>query len=359
MRRNIRRLLTTKTKISSEIFDIVVVGGGIVGTSSARSIQLRFPGKRICVLEKEDKVATHQSLRNSGVIHAGMYYTPGSDRARMCVEGAAAMYKYCEEHNIPHKRIGKLIVATSRIEVERLHNLFERGKKNKVPGLCLVSKDEMKQISPHCEGLEAIWSPNTGIVNYPDVVDSFAREIESRGGKIVTNFEVVSSSQGGGGGEKEEIEIQARDGRTVRTRKIVTCAGLQSDRVSRSVSQNLASEQPSIIPFRGTWLKLKDEYKEMIQTNIYPVPDPAFPWLGVHFTPTMSGEVLLGPNAVLCSMREGYSRKDVSLRDVKDILKHRGLQKLALNNVSFGLQEMWRDVNVRAYVIMMFVCVCL
>ena len=141
-----------------------------MGTSSARSIQNRFPEKSICVLEKESEMATHQSRRNSGVIHAGMYYTPGSDRARMCVEGAAKLYAYCEKHKIPHKRVGKLIVATSPIEVERLHALYDRGLQNKVPGLCLVSRDEMKQISPHCEGLEAIWSPNTGIVNYPDVV---------------------------------------------------------------------------------------------------------------------------------------------------------------------------------------------
>ena len=354
---------------SEKIYDITVIGGGIVGTSSARSIQNRFPGKSICVLEKESEMATHQSRRNSGVIHAGMYYTPGSDRARMCVEGAAKLYAYCEKHKIPHKRVGKLIVATSPIEVERLHALYDRGLQNKVPGLCLVSRDEMKQISPHCEGLEAIWSPNTGIVNYPDVVRSsvlislfhvstvslkslaktqvraFAEEIKTRGGNIVTNFEVVSSSS-----SDEIIELHSRDGRNVKTRKLVTCAGLHSDRVSRSVSQNVASQQPSIIPFRGTWLTLKDEYKSMIQTNIYPVPDPAFPWLGVHFTPTLSGEVLLGPNAVLCAKREGYTYQDVSLRDVKDILKHRGLQKLAMGNVSFGLSEMWRDVNVRSSV---------
>lgn len=271
----------------------------------------------------------------------------------MCVEGAKALYDYCETRSVPYKRIGKLIVATDDVEMHRLHALYERGLMNKVPGLELVDRATLREISPFCEGKAAIWSPNTGIISYPRVVDAYTTEFCEMGGEVLTNFEVVGTTIVDDRNEGKFVLVMAKDGRTIRARKVVTCAGLHSDRVAKQHSRS--SNQPAIIPFRGTWLTLKDEFKHMVNTNIYPVPDPSFPWLGVHFTPTITssgenGDVLLGPNAVLATKREGYSYRDVDIDDMIDIVQHRGLRKMALENVRFGLTELWRDINVHAYV---------
>lgn len=264
----------------------------------------------MAIVEKEPKLAAHQSGHNSGVIHAGIYYKPGSLKAKLCVEGLRLTYAYLDKKKIPYKKCGKLIVATDNDEVKRLMDLYERGKKNNVPNLTLLhSEDEIQKIEPFCQGLKALWSPDTGIVDWGQVTQHYAMDFKTDGGDIFCNYKVKKFTETKG--EKIDaypITIHGdRNNQILLTKNVLACGGLQSDLLAEKTG---CPREPRIIPFRGEYLLLAKEKQHMIKGNIYPVPDPRFPFLGVHFTPRMDGSVWLGPNAVLAFKREGYKYAD-------------------------------------------------
>uniref|UniRef100_A0A8C9ESZ4 L-2-hydroxyglutarate dehydrogenase, mitochondrial n=1 Tax=Pavo cristatus TaxID=9049 RepID=A0A8C9ESZ4_PAVCR len=334
-------------------FDVAVVGAGIVGLAAARQLVLRHPALGFAVLEKEQQLAHHQSGHNSGVIHSGIYYTPGSLKAKLCVQGAALCYEYCDRKGIPYKQCGKLIVAVEQDEIPRLKALYERGLQNNVRGLKLIGAKEIQAKEPFCRGLMALDSPYTGIVDYRQVAQSYAEDFQEAGGTILTDFEVTGmemakeSSSGSEDGLQYPVIVRSSKGEEVYCRHIVTCAGLYSDRLSEISG---CSPEPRIVPFRGDYLVLKPEKCYMVKGNIYPVPNPRFPFLGFHFTPRMDGSVWLGPNAVLAFKREGYKLFDFSATDFLDAVLYSGLWKLVLRNLSYGLSEMYRACFLSAQV---------
>jgi 2-hydroxyglutarate dehydrogenase len=270
--------------------DVVVVGGGIVGLATARELALRHDGLRIAVLERESELGTHQTGHSSGVIHAGIYYEPGSLKARLCVEGARELYAYCEEHGIPARRDGKLIVATSDEELPRLDELERRGRANEVAGLRRLDAGEIAEVEPHAVGVGALHSPATGTVDFQRVALSYASDVEARGGSITASCEVRAIREHGGG-----LRVEHALG-TTRARAVVTCAGAWSDRLAVATG---APAEPRIVPFRGAYLRLRDERANLVRANIYPVPDPDLPFLGAHLTRGHDGQVWLGPTALL------------------------------------------------------------
>ncbi|XP_026921478.1 L-2-hydroxyglutarate dehydrogenase, mitochondrial isoform X3 [Acinonyx jubatus] len=312
---------------STRSFDVVVIGGGIVGLASARALILRHPALSIGVLEKEKDLAIHQTGHNSGVIHSGIYYKPESLKAKLCVQGAALIYEYCKQKGISYKQCGKLIVAVEQEEIPRLQALYERGRQNGVQGLRLIQQEDIKKKEPYCRGLMAIDCPYTGIVDYRQVALSFAKDFQEAGGFVLTNFEVKDielakeSPSRSKDGMKYPIVIRNTKGEEVQCQYVVTCAGLYSDRISELSGCN---PDPQIVPFRGDYLILKPEKCYLVKGNIYPVPDSRFPFLGVHFTPRMDGSIWLGPNAVLAFKREGYRPFDFSARDIMDVIIKRG-----------------------------------
>jgi L-2-hydroxyglutarate oxidase LhgO len=322
-------------------YDIAVVGGGIVGLATSRELLLRFPGLRLALIEKEPDWHRHQSGHNSGVIHSGIYYKPGSLKARLCVEGRRLLWRYCDEKAIPYKNVGKLIVATEPEELPRLLDLYERGRQNGVEGLELLEPGQINEREPHCRGIKAIFSPSTGIVDYRLVARSLAEDVRALGGELYLSHEITGFSRSGGA---TLLESPAGD---IETRAAITCAGLQSDKLARMTG---GARDPKIVPFRGDYLILRPSKRYLVRGNIYPVPDPQFPFLGVHFTPRMDGEVWLGPNAVLAFAREGYRFLDVNLRELVDALTYPGFLKLAMKYWRTGAGEMFRDLSRRAYV---------
>uniref|UniRef100_A0A8C9W3P5 L-2-hydroxyglutarate dehydrogenase, mitochondrial n=1 Tax=Scleropages formosus TaxID=113540 RepID=A0A8C9W3P5_SCLFO len=334
---------------SCSSYDVAVVGGGIVGLATARELILRHPTLSFVLLEKEKELAVHQSGHNSGVIHSGIYYTPGSLKARLCVKGATMAYEYCEKKGIPYKRCGKLIVAVEREEIPRLKALYERGLKNNVRDLRMIDTKGIREREPYCRGLMALDSPYTGIVDWRLVSLTYGRDFQEAGGTVVTEFEAsdISSVTESPVGMKYPISVRSSKGDEVRCRYVLTCGGLYSDRLSQISG---CSPEPRIVPFRGDYLVLKPEKHYLVRGNIYPVPDPRFPFLGVHFTPRMDGSIWLGPNAVLAFKREGYKVYDFDVRDFGDALSFRGLQRLVMKNVTYGLAEMYRGVFINAQV---------
>ncbi|KAJ3613459.1 hypothetical protein NHX12_019708 [Muraenolepis orangiensis] len=334
-------------------YDVAVVGAGIVGLATARELILRHPSLSFVLLEKEKELSLHQSGHNSGVIHSGIYYTPGSLKARLCVRGATLAYEYCDRKGLPYKRCGKLIVAVDQEEVPRLKALYERGLKNNVRDLSILDAKGIREREPFCRGVMALDSPYTGIVDWRQVALSYGADFQEAGGTVVTDYEVndiavaSESVTGSEEGLKYPISIRAKKGEEVRCRYVLTCGGLHSDRLSQISG---CSAEPRIVPFRGDYLVLKPDKHYLVKGNIYPVPDPRFPFLGVHFTPRMDGSIWLGPNAVLAFKREGYKLFDFNLRDFGDALSFRGLQKLVLKNVRYGLGEMYRGVFIGAQV---------
>ncbi|XP_038193867.1 L-2-hydroxyglutarate dehydrogenase, mitochondrial isoform X2 [Arvicola amphibius] len=306
---------------STSSFDIVIVGGGIVGLASARTLILKHPGLSIGVVEKEKDLALHQTGRNSGVIHSGIYYKPESLKAKLCVEGAALIYEYCKLKGIPYRQCGKLIVAVEQEEIPRLRALYERGLQNGVQGLRLIQQEEIKKKEPYC------------------------RDFQDAGGSILKDFEVKDieivneSPSRSKDGMNYPIAVKNTKGEEVHCRYVVTCAGLHSDRISELSGCN---PDPQIVPFRGDYLLLKPEKGYLVNGNIYPVPDSRFPFLGVHFTPKLDGTVWLGPNAVLAFKREGYRPFDFSARDVMEIILKSGFLKMVLQNFSYGANEMYK-----------------
>lgn len=286
---------------TSEKYDIVVIGGGIVGCASARELILRHPQLKIALLEKENHFACHQSGNNSGVIHAGIYYKPGSLKAKLCVKGMNLAYDYLDKKGIKYIKSGKLIVATERQEVPRLLDLYDRGIQNGVKDLQLIESNEIRQIEPLCKGLQAIWSPHTGVVDWAEVTESYVKDFKECGGTTHLNFVVKEFL------ESEDAEypviISDKKAKDISAKYVLTCCGLQSDTVAVLTG---CPEEPKIIPFRGEYLYLIPSKSNLAKTNIYPVPDPRFPFLGVHITPRVDGRVILGPNAILAYCKEGY-----------------------------------------------------
>lgn len=320
-------------------FDAIIVGAGLVGLATARELLRRHPGCRLAIVEKEDAIATHQSGRNSGVIHSGIYYAPGSLKARLSVEGASLLTAYCDEHGIRYRRPGKLIVARREAEIPRLEDLFRRGTANGVPGLAVVDERGIKEIEPNATGYRAIHSPGTGIVDYGQVARSLVEDVQAAGGMVLTGVEVKSLKRAGG-----EWKVETPNA-TLGARSLITCAGLQSDVLARMTG---ASRDPMIVPFRGDYWRLPPGRESLIRGLIYPVPDPAFPFLGVHFTPRMNGDVWMGPNAVLGFAREGYRLSTVRWRELRSVFSWPGVYRMGARYWRMGIGEMYRAVNRRA-----------
>lgn len=322
-------------------FDIVIVGAGIVGLATAMELVKRRPDLRLVVLEKESTVAAHQTGNNSGVIHAGLYYKPGSLKAQMAVEGARLMVEFCQEHNLPYELCGKVVVAVNEDELPRLEELFRRGTANGVPGLRKISGGEIQEYEPHGIGIAALWSPNTGIVDYKAVSRTYAQIIERGGGEVRLNTRVIGIDQRPG-----DLVVQTTQG-DVHTRALINCGGLQSDSIAMMTG---STQGLHIVPFRGEYYKLAAESQHLVRGLIYPVPDPRFPFLGVHFTKKIDGSVEAGPNAVLAFAREGYKKTDFSLGHLSSLVTFRGFWIMGFKYWRMGLGEMYRSWNKRAFV---------
>jgi L-2-hydroxyglutarate oxidase LhgO len=323
------------------VYDVVVVGGGIVGLATAFEHLRREPGARVLVLEKEAAVGLHQTGHNSGVLHSGIYYKPGSLKARIAVRGCASMIRFCEEHGVAFELSGKVIVATSETERPRLEALLERGKENGVPGLRLISPEELREIEPNALGVAALHSASTGIVSFRAVAEAMAREIESRGGHVRTGARLLGFRNEAG---LVRLHTEAGD---LLARRVVTASGLHADRVAA-----LCGAEPSarIVPFRGEYYRLRPESRSLVRGLIYPVPDPRFPFLGVHFTRRIDGEVEAGPNAVLALAREGYRKTDVRARDLWEMVRFPGVFRMARKHWRKGLEEYYRSLSKSAFV---------
>jgi L-2-hydroxyglutarate oxidase len=295
---------------------VVVVGGGIVGLATAFRLQQRLPAAQVTILEKEREVALHQSSHNSGVLHSGLYYKPGSRRARLAVRGIRQMVEFCQMHAIQHEVCGKVVVAASEDEVPRLHALFERGCQNGLAGLRMLNRDELREIEPHAGGVQAIHVPQEGIADYPSVCQTLASLVRQQGGEIVTGARVTAMVR-----DASTWRVSHTAGETP-CDFLVTCAGLYSDRVAELAGQKRAVR---IVPFRGEYYLIRPERQYLVRNLIYPVPDPRFPFLGVHYTRRILGGIEAGPNAVLAFAREGYTSRDVNLADLADALSFPGL----------------------------------
>jgi (S)-2-hydroxyglutarate dehydrogenase len=321
--------------------DLAVVGGGIIGLAVARALARRNPLASVCVLEREHQLATHQTGHNSGVIHAGVYYTPGSLKARLCVEGAREMYEYCEQHEIPSERCGKVIIATDRAELARLEELERRGRANGVPGLRRIDAAGIEELEPHARGIAGLHSPNTGIADFQAVARSYARDVLDTGGSVATGCEVLG------------VDVQGRSLRlthahgTTTAGHAVFCAGAWADRLAVAAG---ASPDPRIVPFRGAYLRLVPERRPLVRALIYPVPDPSLPFLGVHLTRHIDGDVLIGPTALIAGARDAYRLATVRRRDLLDTLEWPGTWRMLRRWWSTGLAELSRAALLSAFV---------
>lgn len=315
---------------------IVVVGGGIVGLATALRLGQRFPGVPVTVLEKEAAVGQHQSSHNSGVLHAGLYYKPGTRKARLAVRGIRQMAEFCQAHSIAHEICGKVVVAVTDEEVPRLKALLERGTANGLLGLRWLNGDELREIEPHAAGVAAVHVPQEGIADYPAVCRALVHEIESQGGEVVTGAEVSGIRRDG---NRWRVTASTDD---YDASRIVTCAGLHSDRVAALTGR---ARSVRIVPFRGEYYKIRPERQSLVRNLIYPVPDPQFPFLGVHFTRMIHGGIEAGPNAVLATSREGYRKSDVRVADLADALAFAGLWKFLSKYSGIAWQEVRRSFS--------------
>ena len=323
------------------VYDVAVVGGGIVGLATSRELLRRHPRLKLANVEKELAYNRHQTGHNSGVMHSGIYYKPGSLKAKLCVEGRALAQAYCDAKNIPYKLVGKLIVATEEAELGRLADLYTRGQQNGIAGLTILDARQIQDREPYCKGISAIFSPATGIVDWGLVGAHYADDVREAGADMYLGHEVTALERRNG-----ITKISTNNGE-IQAKAVVTCGGLQSDKLAR---MSKGARDPKIVPFRGDYLVLKPGKEHLVQGNIYPVPDPQFPFLGVHFTPRMDGTIWLGPNAVLAFAREGYNFWDINAPELWDAVTYPGFFKLAAKYWQTGAGEMYRDLVRSAYV---------
>lgn len=323
----------------TDVWDFAVIGGGIVGLASARELAHRHPDARIVVLEKEAALATHQTGHNSGVIHAGVYYAPGSLKARFCAAGVDATIDFCRRHDLPFEQCGKLLVATSPIELQRMDALEERCRQNGLSPIRL-SAGELTDREPAITGLGALLVERTGIADYRAIALAMADDLTAAAGAIRTGTEITAIAEGA-----DTVAVETTAGR-VETRFLVACAGLQADRIARMAGLDLDFR---IVPFRGEFFKLAPERGQIIRHLIYPIPDPALPFVGVHLTRMIDGSIKIGPNAVLARAREGYGKAEISCRDLADTLSYPGFWKLAGRHWKSGITEMRNSLSKAAY----------
>lgn len=321
--------------------DVLIIGAGIIGLATALKLLQKRPTLNLLVLEKEAEVARHQTGHNSGVIHSGIYYKPGSLKARNCRRGSEALSHYCKEHAIPTQIVGKLIVAITPDELPRLEELERRGKANGVQGLKRLSAREIPAIEPYARGLAALYSPTTSIVDFALIAKAYAEDVTRLGGEIALNQKAVNITPANGGW------IVETPSRQVKTAYLINCAGFYADRVGYLSDASISPKQ--IIPFRGEYYELKPEKQKLVQGLIYPVPNPEFPFLGVHLSRTIYGAVEAGPNAVLALAREGYTKKSINAQDVFDLLTYPGFWAMAAKYWRIGCYELYRSFSKKAF----------
>lgn len=320
--------------------DVIIVGGGIVGLATALKILEKKPGLKVLVIEKERDLATHQTGNNSGVIHSGLYYKPGSLKARNCIEGYSMLIAFCEAQAIPFDLCGKIVVATDQKELPLLQTLYQRGEQNGLKGLRMLRAEALREYEPHVKGVAGFFVPQTGIVDYRLVAEKYGQRIRETGGEILLGEKVTGVTHA-----SNTVSVET-DKSHYQARILINCAGLYSDKVARLGGGNI---DVKIIPFRGEYYKLKKDREFLVRNLIYPVPDPNFPFLGVHFTRMMKGGVEAGPNAVLAFSREGYRKSDVNIRELTETLAWPGFQKVAAKYWKTGLGEMYRSFSKGAF----------
>ncbi|MBK7631777.1 MAG: L-2-hydroxyglutarate oxidase [Ignavibacteriales bacterium] len=323
-----------------QTYDITIIGGGIVGTATALSI-LKEKSVKLLLLESESVLAAHQTGNNSGVIHSGLYYKPGSLKATNCTTGRDMMYAFCEEHNLPHDKCGKIVVATNKAEIPALNMLEERGRANGLTGIKRIAAEEIKLYEPHASGIDGLFVPQTGIVDYIAVTNKYAELIKAKGGEIKLNSKLTAVKRDG-----KDLILRTEHEECL-TKFVVNCGGLQSDRIAKLFG---VDPKLQIIPFRGEYYQIKKEKEYLVNNLIYPVPDPQFPFLGVHFTRMINGGIEAGPNAVLAFKREGYKKTDFSFKDLLEMKLYPGFWKMAAKYYQMGFQEFRRSFSKELFV---------
>ncbi len=321
--------------MDSQKYDVAIIGGGIIGLAIALRLTQRYPRRRVVVVEKESELAVHQTGHNSGVIHSGIYYRPGSQKAQFCVSGVSSLIRFCQESGIKYERCGKVIVATDESELGRLENLYQRGTANGVEGLEMMGPERLKEIEPHTSGVKALYAPGTGIVDFKAVANAYADRIREDGGEILTGREVVGIRKAG-----SDLFLETTQG-SVGSKYLINCAGLYADRVARMMGVH---PEVRIIPFRGEYYTLSPQRRDLVKALIYPVPNPRFPFLGVHFTRNIHGEVEAGPNAVLAFAREGYRKANFNVAETMGTLGYPGFWAMTLKYWKTGLGEVHRSL---------------
>lgn len=320
--------------------DVIVIGGGIVGLATALKILEKRPATKLLLIEKEDELSAHQTGNNSGVIHSGIYYKPGSMKAQNCREGYRQLIDFCDKENVKYDLCGKVIVATDEHQLAALETLYERGNQNGLKGIKNISKEELHEIEPYVEGIKGILVPETGIIDYKVVSLKYGEVIKKCGGEIYTGEKVVKIVS-----QEKSVVIETTKN-SYESKLVVNCAGLYSDKIARMTGQDI---NVKIIPFRGEYFKIKKEKHHLVNNLIYPVPDPAFPFLGVHFTRMIDGGIEAGPNAVLAFAREGYKKMQISLPELTETLMWPGFQKVAAKYWKTGFGEMYRSFSKGAF----------
>jgi len=322
-------------------YDVLIVGGGIVGLSTAYRISMQYPHWKLAILEKESGLATHQTSHNSGVIHSGIYYRPGSFKAKLCQEGYQQLIDFCEREGIDYERCGKVIVATHPDQIPRLQSIQQRGIQNGMKDVLWWGVEQTREREPHVAALASLFVPQAGIIRFADVATKFAEKVRAAGGEIHQNTQVLGITHA-----PRQVTIETST-RTFTTKLVITCGGLWADRLARMTENRLDLR---ILPFRGEYYALKEEARHLVNHLIYPVPNPALPFLGVHFTRRITGIIDVGPSAVLAWAREGYQRTDFSWRDMKDWMGFAGSWKLFKGYWKIGLDEYYRSFSKKAFI---------